>query len=215
MTENGFAPGAVLIKAEAQKREREQIQSLIAGLQRKTLAQNQTREGADLPRDLSVTRDTNFLKSVLESGATGRVIIDLDAILAGDKSADIEVGDGDSLFLPTTDNTVSVIGEVRQPGAFKHDEDHDVNSYLQFAAGTTVRADSSEVYIVRASGKVDRVERKASLLSFSQGSSQELQPGDTIVVPIDEEYQPVLAKYREITSVVFQSVASLYPLFRL
>jgi hypothetical protein len=35
------------------------------------------------------------------------------------------------------------------------------------------------------------------------------------VVPVNEEYQPVLARYKEVSTVIFQSVASLYPLFRL
>jgi polysaccharide export outer membrane protein len=42
---NGFPQGAVLIKAEAQKRERAQIERLIASIQRNALAQTQTREG--------------------------------------------------------------------------------------------------------------------------------------------------------------------------
>ena len=40
-------------------------------------------------------------------------------------------------------------------------------------------------------------------------------PGDTIVVPVNEDYQPTLTKYREVTTVVFNSIASLFPLFRL
>ena len=56
---------------------------------------------------------------------------------------------------------------------------------------------------------------KQSLLSFTSARVNALQPGDTIVVPVNEEYQPTLARYREVSTVVFQSIASLYPLFRL
>ena len=108
-----------------------------------------------------------------------------------------------------------MIGEVRQPGAFKYDDRLSVRSYIGLAAGTTVRADDKETYLVRANGSVERVRVRAPLLSFTPTSASQLRPGDTIIVPVNEEYQPVLARYKEISTVVFQSIASLYPLFRL
>jgi polysaccharide export outer membrane protein len=212
---NGFPQGAVLIKAEAQKRERAQIERLIASIQRNALAQTQTREGEAGLTPANVQTDIQFLESVLESDVSGRVVIDLGAIIAGNDDADIQLEAGDSLFIPEFNNTVSVIGEVRQPGAFKYDNELSITSYIDFAAGTTVRADEKETYVVRANGSVERVKVRAPLLSFTPTSASQLRPGDTIVVPVNEEYQPVLTRYKEISTVVFQSIASLYPLFRL
>jgi polysaccharide export outer membrane protein len=212
---NGFPEGAVLIKAEAQKRERAQIERLIASIQRNALAQTQTREGEGGLTPANVQTDIQFLESVLESDVSGRVVIDLGAIIAGNDDADIQLEAGDSLFIPDFNNTISVIGEVRQPGAFKYDNELSIVSYIDFAAGTTVRADDKETYVVRANGSVERVKVRAPLLSFTPTSASQLRPGDTIVVPVNEEYQPVLTRYKEISTVVFQSIASLYPLFRL
>ena len=212
---NGFPEGAVLIKAEAQKRERAQIERLIASIQRNALAQTQTREGEGGLTPANVQTDIQFLESVLESDVSGRVVIDLGAIIAGNDDADIQLEAGDSLFIPEFNNTISVIGEVRQPGAFKYDNELSIVSYIDFAAGTTVRADDKETYVVRANGSVERVKVRAPLLSFTPTSASQLRPGDTIVVPVNEEYQPVLTRYKEISTVVFQSIASLYPLFRL
>ena len=215
VVENGFPEGAVLIKVEAQKRERAQIERLIASIQRNALAQTQTREGEAGVSPANAQTDIEFLESVLESDVSGRVVIDLGAIIAGNDSADIQLEAGDSLFIPEFNNTVSVIGEVRQPGAFKYDDSLSVRSYIDFAAGTTVRADDKETYLVRANGSVERVRVRAPLLSFTPTSASQLRPGDTVIVPVNEEYQPVLARYKEISTVVFQSIASLYPLFRL
>jgi protein involved in polysaccharide export with SLBB domain len=212
---NGFPEGAVLIKASAQKRERAQIERLIASIQRNALAQTQTREGEAGLTPANVQTDIQFLESVLESDVSGRVVIDLGAIIGGNDDADIQLEAGDSLFIPEFNNTVSVIGEVRQPGAFKYDNELSITSYIDFAAGTTVRADDKETYVVRANGSVERVKVRAPLLSFTPTSASQLRPGDTIVVPVNEEYQPVLTRYKEISTVVFQSIASLYPLFRL
>jgi len=215
VAEEGFPEGAVLVKVEAKKREQAQLERLIASIQRNVLAQSQTRESEENIGAASAKEDLEFLETVLQSEVSGRVIIDLPAILAGDASADIQLEAGDSLFVPDFNNTVSVIGEVRQPGTFHFEGDRSVADYLDLAAGVTVRADDQETYVVRANGSVDRIRRKKSLLSFSPSSLSVLQPGDTIIVPVDEEYQPVLARYKEISTVVFQSIASLYPLFRL
>jgi polysaccharide export outer membrane protein len=215
VSENGFPQGAVLIKVEAKKREQEQLERLIASIQRNVLAQSQTREQENSAGSADAQSDLEFLQGVLEKEAIGRVVIDLPAILAGDPGADIQLEAGDTLFVPEFNNTVSVIGEVRQPGNFRYENDRSVADYLDFAAGTTVRAEDKETYVVRANGSVQRIAMKNSLLSFTPARDNGLQPGDTIIVPVNEDYQPTLARYKEVSTVVFQSIASLYPLFRL
>ena len=179
------------------------------------LAQLQTREQESSVSSVDAQSDLEFLQGVVEKEAVGRVVIDLPAILAGNSDADIQLEAGDKLFVPEFSNTISVIGEVRQPGNFRYERDHSVADYVDFAAGTTVRAENKETYVVRANGRVQRIAMKKSLLSFTPSAVNELQPGDTIIVPVNEEYQPTLARYREVSTVVFQSIASLYPLFRL
>jgi protein involved in polysaccharide export with SLBB domain len=130
-------------------------------------------------------------------------------------SADIQLQAGDSLFVPEFSNTVSVIGEVREPGTFRFQQDRTVNDYLEYAAGESTRAHVKETYVVRANGGVERLGGGIKLFKFDSTSSLGVRPGDTIVVPVNEDYQPTLTKYREVTTVVFNSVASLFPLFRL
>ena len=215
IAENGFPQGAILIKVEAKKREQEQLERLIASIQRNVLAQSQTREQEDSVRSSDAQSDLEFLQGVLAKEAIGRVVIDLPAILAGNSDADIQLEAGDTLYVPEFNNTISVIGEVRQPGNFRYESDRSVADYVDFAAGTTVRAENKETYIVRANGSVQRIAMRKSLLSFTPTGVSGLEPGDTIIVPVNEEYQPTLSRYKEVSTVVFQSIASLYPLFRL
>ena len=215
VSENGFPQGAVLLKVEAKKREKEQLERLIASIQRNTVSQTQTREQETSASLANAQEDLEFLRDVFEKEAMGRVVIDLPAILTGDSGSDIQLEAGDTLFVPEFNNTVSVIGEVRQPGNFRYEGDRTVADYLDLAAGTTTRAESKETYVVRANGSVQRISMKKSLLSFTPASDSGLKPGDTIIVPVNEEYQPTLARYKEVSTVVFQSIASLYPLFRL
>jgi len=215
IAENGFPQGAVLVKVEAKKREQEQLERLIASIQRNAVSQSQTREQENTASLTSAQEDLEFLRGVLEKEAIGRVVIDLPAILAGNPDADIQLEAGDTLFVPEFSNTVSVIGEVRQPGNFRYESNLSVADYLDLAAGVTVRGENNETYVVRANGSIDRVAMKKSLLSFTPASDNSIEPGDTVIVPVNEEYQPTLARYKEVSTVVFQSIASLYPLFRL
>ena len=146
---------------------------------------------------------------------TGRVVIDLPAIIEGDLESDIRLEDGDSLHVPYITDTVMVVGEVKEPGTFRFSESRSIDDYISLAAGSTVRANSKEIYIVRANGSVRRYANDRSLLRFTSSDKEEIKAGDTIVVPLNEEYQPVLSRYKEVSTVIFQSIASLYPLFRL
>ena len=47
------------------------------------------------------------------------------------------------------------------------------------------------------------------------GSNRSLDPGDTIVVPIDTQYKESLASWREITQIVYQSMVSIAAVARL
>ena len=81
-----------------------------------------------------------LIELLLDEDVGGRVVIDLPAILAGDERADIQLQAGDSLFVPEFSDTVSVIGEVREPGTFRFQQDRKVDDYVEYAAGASTRA---------------------------------------------------------------------------
>ena len=212
-----FADGAILIKTSAKKREQEQIRKLVSTIQRSEISRNRTRE-SDAGASFSIAEITSreeLLETLLDDDVGGRVVIDLSAIMAGDSGADIQLQSGDTLFVPEFSNTVSVIGEVREPGTFRFQQDKSANDYIEYAAGASTRALVKEMYVVRANGGVERLGDVRKLFKFDSTRASGIRPGDTIVIPVNENYQPTLAKYREVTTVVFQSIASLFPLFRL
>jgi protein involved in polysaccharide export with SLBB domain len=211
-----FAEGAILIKTSARKREQEQIRKLVASIQRNEISRSRTREDEEnVSSQPQLASREELIDLLLDEDVGGRVVIDLPAILAGDMSADIQLQAGDSLFVPEFSNTVSVIGEVREPGTFRFQRDRTVNDYVEYAAGESTRALVKEIYVVRANGGVEMLGGGRKLFRFDSTRRLGVRPGDTIVVPVNEDYQPALTKYREVTTVVFNSVASLFPLFRL
>ena len=155
---------------------------------------------------------TQIVSALEASGGKGRLLIDLGMALAGDPNYDLEVESGDVLSIPQRSNTVSVVGEVQRSGTHTYQGELALEDYIDLSAGLTRRADESGIYIVKANGSVVTLQR--NLWRFT-GDNKSLDPGDTIVVPINTQYKESLASWREITQVVYQSVVSIAAVARL
>ena len=143
----------------------------------------------------------------------GRLLIDLPAALRGVTDADYEVEDGDFLRIPRSSDTVSVVGEVRQPGTHVYQPGLSVDDYINLSAGTTRRSDDSSRYVVRANGSVTTLD--SSWWRFADNASSQLQPGDSIVVPVDSQHKESLAQWREVTQIIYQGMVSVAAIARL
>lgn len=136
----------------------------------------------------------------------GRLLINLNAALSGDDTANISLMDGDKLFIPKRANTITIVGEVRRQGSHGFQQALDINDYLALSAGLTKRADDASMYIVKANGAV--VIPNTSLTSFSQADAN-LQPGDTIVVPVDAQYKDSIPFWRDVTQIIYQGTVAI------
>ncbi len=87
---------------------------------------------------------------------------------------------GDRIHVPTRPATVTVIGEVLNPGSFQFVSGKEALSYVRMAGGYTVDADKSRVFVVMPDGSAKRI--KSGAFNFSK---KMLAPGATIVVPKD------------------------------
>jgi polysaccharide export outer membrane protein len=154
----------------------------------------------------SIADVSQIVESLQAVEGTGRLLINLPAAMSGDSNADIEVTDGDAVTIPKLSNTVSVVGEVKRAGTHTFQSDLSLDDYVDLSAGFTRRADNGGIYIVKANGSVVTMER--DLWRFT-GNNAALDPGDTIVVPINTQYKESLASWREITQIVYQSMVSI------
>ncbi len=164
----------------------------------------------------TTTQDMDDISQIVSSlravEGTGRLLIDLTAAMSGDLNADLEVEDGDRLVIPMLSRTVSVVGEVKRQGTHSFQDELTLDDYIDLSAGFTRRADDGGIYIVKANGSVVNLER--NLWRFTNDSSS-LDPGDTIIVPINTQYKDSLMTWREITQIVYQSMVSIAAVARL
>ncbi|MDC1359944.1 SLBB domain-containing protein [Gammaproteobacteria bacterium] len=136
----------------------------------------------------------------------GRMVIDLPSIINDDNEADIVLENGDTLFIPNMLNSISVIGEVNRSATIVYDPSMRTQDYLRFAGGTTARADEKSIYIIKASGAIEVLEK--GFWSLGRQNPKFL-PGDTLVVPIKATYKDGLSQWTEITQLIYQSMVSI------
>ena len=91
-----------------------------------------------------------------------------------------------------------MIGEVQNATSHLYDAGLSRDDYLSLSGGTTQKADDKRIYIVRANGSV---ESGGGSRWFSRSSS--VEPGDTIVVPLDAERMRPLPLWTAVTTIIY------------
>ncbi len=84
----------------------------------------------------------------------------------------IEVQDGDDIYVPRIPNHVSVIGEVYNEQSFIYKDGAKAKYYIKEVGGYTPNANKFRIYKVGVNGSAEKIRMKSAI-----------KPGDTIVVP--------------------------------
>lgn len=116
------------------------------------------------------------------------------------KLDNIEIQDGDDIYVPRLSNHVSVIGEVYNEQSFIYRRGANVKDYIKEVGGYTPNANKFRLYKVGVNGRAEKV-RLAS----------RVEPGDTIVVPRriagNDWISPICQTLQGIASVVVMAFA--------
>lgn len=145
-----------------------------------------------------------MLKELENVKVVGRLVIDLTAIQLGIKEANIDLEDKDELYIPHKNQTVSVMGQVQHPSTHRFKKGVSYEQYLQMAGGPRKRADSDRVYIIKADGSVALPSESYWFVNGAQ-----MEPGDTIIVPLDTEYKDKLTLWSQITTIIYNSAIAV------
>jgi polysaccharide biosynthesis/export protein len=214
LTTESFPPGAYFTRESVKETERAQLSSLADTIRRDQVSRALTLEANTNPFD--VENVEKGIDGLLATEVAGRLIVDLPGILSGEVNSDIVLQGGDKINIPKKTNAVTVVGEVRRAGSFVFKQGLDFDDYIQLSAGMTDRANQKAIYVIKANGSVDRigVSRK-KWLNFKSSDFADIDPGDTVVVPLKSSYQTPLNLYSQVSSVVFQSLASIAAFFQI
>ena len=200
LTSLAFAQGSVFTRRELLEREQQHIDQLTERLQSDLAATSiQLSQGAQTAQ--SVAQAQGLLGQLKGSKAMGRLVIDLEAVLAGSIGArsDVLLRDGDQLVIPRLRQEVTVLGEVQNGTSHLYQSGLTRDDYVALSGGLSRKADKGRVYVVRANGSVVG----ANNSWFGRGGQAGIQPGDTIVAPLDTERLPPLPFWQAVTSIIY------------
>ncbi|HHF3005556.1 TPA: SLBB domain-containing protein [Vibrio diabolicus] len=201
LTEFAHPQGAIFTR-EALRLQEQKLLNQYAADMRKETAKKTFRADSNIGSVISDPEKTlAFVEEASRSKALGRMVVQLNRILKGERSADFMLEDGDFLFVPTFRNTVSIMGEVQVPITYLLDNKLDIDDYLNKAGGAKKQADEDRIFVVRADGSV----YKPSSGYWFGNNKEELKAGDTIVVPIDTDYRDALSTWTAATQILYQT----------
>ncbi|ACV26335.1 SLBB domain-containing protein [Kangiella koreensis] len=153
--------------------------------------------------NIGKTADVSSAKSLIDildtTEATGRLVINLDGILAG-KIEDVVLKDGDMLIVPSYRQEVTVVGEVQVATSHLYNPNFDFEDYIDRSGGEKDTANSDAIYIVKADGSVILPNRS----SWLTHSDAKIESGDTIVVPLDTTRVDSLELWSRVSQIVYQ-----------
>jgi protein involved in polysaccharide export with SLBB domain len=198
ITDIAFPDGAFLSRPSVAEREASEMRTLADAIERGMKATILERADETLRPGESLSVATDVIELLRGVEPPGRVVIDLPKIL--DESAGGGVSDADVLLLaddkiniPEFRQVISVIGEVNYPATHTFIDDASVSDYIEMSGGLTSKTREKLVYVVHANGT-------ASLKTSRRGNNG-INPGDTIVVPLDVEKIRSLKQWTEISSI--------------
>jgi protein involved in polysaccharide export with SLBB domain len=176
LTDEAYPLGAVFTRISAQQSE----------------AQGNYREAVELQTGALTAATTpnvnpailTYLQSLeqqlLKQPALGRITVTADpTILAVKPELDTLLQPGDFIYVPKRPSTVSVSGEVLNPGSFQYRPNMTVDDYIEQAGGYSKVADDDYSFIIMPDGSARTP--SSNILSFF--GTDPIPPGSTIVVP--------------------------------
>jgi len=204
LTDFAFPKGSVFTRQDLQEREQQQLDLLATRMQNDltTLALQQSQlTGAQSGQSgQALTVGQALLTQLKATKAVGRLVIDLDRVVAEPPKGedDVILRNGDTLYVPKLRQEVTVIGEVQTATSHLYHSGLARDDYIALSGGVTRKADKKQIYVVRANGSVIANTSKRWF-----GNTGHIQPGDTIVVPLDTERLPALPLWQAVTQIVY------------
>ena len=136
----------------------------------------------DLPQMLAAQEA--IITGLRSTRASGRVAL---PVKPKDKTLtdfpDMAMEDGDRLSIPHTPSTVSVVGDVYNPGSFIFEPRNTAGAYLDIAGKGKPQSDMHHAFVLRANGVVVAANNVNGLFTGTKFYRIHLYPGDQIIVP--------------------------------
>lgn len=199
LTPHAYPEGAVFSREELRQLEAERLEDLRDKIE-SDIAAVSLQEGK-----VSNEKSEQILENLNQVKALGRMVIDLPAIMSHPNELDFQMVGGDTLEVPRYKPSVTVVGEVQFPTSHFYDKRLTVDDYVDRSGGTKYNADKKRIYVVKANGRVFLPSNSA----WFKNRSQAIDPGDTIIVPLDTDRVDRLTVWSSVTQIMYQAALGI------
>jgi protein involved in polysaccharide export with SLBB domain len=197
----GFTPqayvyGLEFTREETRLRQRENLNQAIARLE--SLAATQSARDAANRRDETPVAGTTAASNAATQAQlarlqrlqpNGRIALELAPATASlEALPDVPLEHADRISVPSRPGFVIVAGAVVNSNAFLWKPGRTAGDFLRLA-GADEAADPSNMFILRADGTVAHAGDRRGLFGRSSLESQEMQPGDALIVPNQLDFE--------------------------
>lgn len=139
-----------------------------------------------------VTNRADLAKAVVIRGKTETIKLDLVQAFVKNQPPSIKFQDGDTIFIPETDKSIVVLGQVNKPGSYNLLEGQRLSDLLAATGGPTPKAGLNKAFIMR-DGQQIPVDLKR-VLAGDVEANVVLKPSDMLMVPENKERIVVLGE---------------------
>ncbi len=156
--------------------------SMEVQIRQSAIAVAASSQSGDLPQ-MQAAQEA-IISQLRNTRASGRVALPLkpsDKQLTDFPNMVLE--DGDRLSIPHTPSTVSVVGDVYNPGSFIFETRTSTGAYLEMAGKGKPQSDLHHAFVLRANGVVVAANSVNGVFTGTKFDRLRLYPGDQIVVP--------------------------------
>ncbi|HKZ57915.1 MAG TPA: SLBB domain-containing protein [Thermodesulfovibrionales bacterium] len=230
-TDKAYLRGAIFTRKRVSEMQQKSLDEMINRLERELLVSGSTLSSTAMTSEeiqinkIELEQRQKFIESLRTLKPTGRMAIKLAHLrLLKNSEFDIELEEGDSLFILSENKVVNVTGAVFSPGSFVYHSEFDYRDYIDQAAGFSRYADTSNVYVLKVDGTARKLSKnflgwnpfksRWEVLAFEE-EEKEIEPGDTIVIPEDFEKVAWLREVKDITQILFQIAVTTGVVLRL
>ena len=204
--QGAFIKGAVFLRESIRLDQQKNITDMTNKLEREMLAEgNEAISTAATASDLeyaksSVAQKSKYLDALRNLKASGRLVVALPDDIAKLKGTpyDIELQEGDKLFIPERPGTVQVIGSVTTQSAFVFRSGLPFTEYVKMAGGYLKTASPKRTYILKADGSTVR--------AYSGSKPAIIEEGDFVVVPERIVMVPTLRNTMSVIDIIYKMV---------
>jgi len=227
-TADAYPKALIFIRESAKKLQQEQLQASILAMEEQLARSSEgfaaagaTQEEQTLAK-MAIEKQKNLLEIIKQKAkiGLGRVALDIPLTLEELKNSpdNIELQDGDYIYIPSKPNYILVLGDVYNQISLPYRENKTVEDYLNEVGGLKDSAKKDDIYIIKANGRVVSNRNFSGRFfgwednKFIFGRSfysMKLEQGDTIVVP-SEIKVPILWRplIRDVTQIIFQAIST-------